>query len=360
MTGGSQITDHGDYSIGGRATMGEALKIERQAGQYFTRRWKPHGRNVPDPTRWRKRQRALVDGDPFDGSLTIEQIDEVFTSMLACEVFDNTTRHDFLIVTAHPGRMREYFDAGPNVLLRRWGEAGNGWMIVGDGDGDMFSDIVTSTVSYRTNDRSEVLETRPWGFCERLFPLPNVWLGCTVEDQRRADERIPELLKVPAAVRFLSCEPLLGPVDLRHVQHDGTVEIDTLTGDHGVIRPLRGRSDAKISWVIVGGESGPKARPMEAKWAASIKDQCVAAGTPFFFKRWGDVVSCWNHDLPGDVYRDIDARVNLAGYGGPVWFRVGKKAAGRELDDQTWDQFPTTALASSPDVPAPGRAEVER
>ena len=116
-------------------------------------------------------------------------------------------------------------------------------------------------------------------------PPLNVWIGTTVEDQTRADQRIPLLLSIPAKVRFLSCEPLLGPVDLRHVQHDRVVEIDALTGDHGVYRPLQGRSEARIHWVICGSESGSGRRSMEVAWAESLAAQCSAAGVAFFMKQ---------------------------------------------------------------------------
>lgn len=98
-------------------------------------------------------------------------------------------------------------------------------------------------------------------------PPLNVWIGVSVEDQRRADERIPELLKIPARVRFLSCEPLLGPVDLTEVA----------TGPEG----------ATVHWVIVGGESGLEARPMHLQWARQLRDQSGEAGVPFFMKQMG-------------------------------------------------------------------------
>lgn len=113
---------------------------------------------------------------------------------------------------------------------------------------------------------------------------PNVWAGTTVEDQRRADERIPALVEVPARVRFLSCEPLLEAVDLRLHQVDGS-----------------------IHWVICGGESGPGARTMDPVWALDLRDQCLRAGVPFHFKQWGGVL---------------------------------KKLTGRELDGRTWDEVP--------------------
>lgn len=122
----------------------------------------------------------------------------------------------------------------------------------------------------------------------RLPLLDNVWLGVSVENQVWADRRIPALSSVTAAVRFLSCEPLLRPINL---------------GKH-----LQG-----IDWVIVGGESGPRARPMDPDWARSIRDECLFAGVPFFFKQWGGKTS---------------------------------KAGGRELDGRTWDQMPHTCLDS--------------
>jgi protein gp37 len=114
----------------------------------------------------------------------------------------------------------------------------------------------------------------PW----RTKPWPNVWLGVSAEDQQRADERIPLLLQAPAAIRFLSCEPLLGPIELSNV-----------SGWRGAARWL-GRMNLgpdAISWVIVGGESGPKHRPFSADWARSLRDQCQAAGVAFHFKQVG-------------------------------------------------------------------------
>lgn len=146
---------------------------------------------------------------------------------------------------------------------------------------------------------------------------PNVWLGTTVENQAEADRRIPHLLAVPAAKRFLSCEPLLGPLNLAqwHAFH---------------------RIDAPdwqptIDWVIAGGESGPKARPSHPDWFRSLRDQCQAAGVPFFFKQWGEWVSVSevagvgpHHHFPG----------------GATVRRVGKKAAGATLDGREWREVP--------------------
>lgn len=187
--------------------------------------------------------------------------------------------------------------------------------------------------------------------------FPNVWIGATIVNQAEADRDIPKLLAVPARVRFLSMEPLLGPVTLREV-HSDMCEIDALTGDHGVLRPLRGRSEAKVHWVICGGESGPGARPMHPDWARSLRDQCEAAGVPFLFKQWGEwgepdsiertgiAHHGWfeqdrrdggvpRHEWPGPMQNSVE----LASLR-PEVFRVGKKAAGRLLDGRTWDGFP--------------------
>ena len=129
-----------------------------------------------------------------------------------------------------------------------------------------------------------------------VIPLPNVWLGVTAEDQTRADERVPLLLQTPAAVRFVSCEPLLGPVDLGldllESHHDddlpdsGFMHSPTCSNfcDYGCggYETLGG-----LHWVICGGETGPQARATHRAWARSLRDQCAHAGVPFFFKRWG-------------------------------------------------------------------------
>lgn len=147
---------------------------------------------------------------------------------------------------------------------------------------------------------------------ERVDTVPeNVWVGTTVEDQQRADERIPHLLRVPAPVRFLSMEPLLGPVDLTRIRNGGG---DVFPRFSALQRWTDGKSETGIDWVITGGESGLRARPSHPDWFRSLRDQCAAAGVMFHFKQLGE------HDERGR--------------------RVGKARAGRLLDGRTHDEVP--------------------
>ena len=179
-------------------------------------------------------------------------------------------------------------------------------------------------------------------------PLPNMWLGATVVNQEEADRDIPKLLAVPAAKRFLSMEPLLGPVDLItdglmfdacRWCSDCSPDPDTGAVEHCRRCEWTGKSDeAGIDWVIVGGESGPHARPMHPQWARSLRDQCVAAGVPFFFKQWGE----WAPNCLCNLEMDMAHRETKRPEPGKpgVMFRCGKQAAGRLLDGRTWDEVP--------------------
>lgn len=168
----------------------------------------------------------------------------------------------------------------------------------------------------------------------------NVWLGTTVEDQRSADERIPFLLRVPATVRFLSAEPLLGPVDLARSVY-GPVE-ERPGYEHGFGNITFGIKASGISWVIAGGESGHGARPSHPDWFRSLRDQCTAAGVPFLFKQWGAWVR-EDQAPPATVRSTSRPTMGSVGTGANLLAvaRVGKKAAGRLLDGRTWDEVPS-------------------
>jgi len=154
----------------------------------------------------------------------------------------------------------------------------------------------------------------PW---KRKWPL-NVWLGTTVENQKVAKQNIPLIVSIPAAVRFLSCEPLLGPMDLKKW-----------------LKPS-GKNRRGINWVIAGGESGHHSRPMNPVWVEDLRDQCLAAGVPFHFKQWGH----WGPENPAD--RRAVMTVDVPGRDGrPIrLFRLGKGETGRMLEGRTWDGFP--------------------
>ena len=168
--------------------------------------------------------------------------------------------------------------------------------------------------------------------------FPNVWIGATIVNQAEADRDIPKLLDVPARVRFLSMEPLLGPVDLTHIEvFGGDAEIYPLKGTTDCVDDEGAPTDdvPALDWVIVGGESGPGARPMSPDWARSLRDQCAAAGVPFLFKQWGE----WIPML--DQAEGVPVREMTTTPDGWVMGHAGKKAAGRLLDGRTWDGFPT-------------------
>lgn len=185
---------------------------------------------------------------------------------------------------------------------------------------------------------------------------PNVWFGVSVEDQEQADIRIPYLLKIPAHIRFISAEPLLSEINIK----------DQLGAVLKYVRP----TTPKINWVIAGGETGPNARPMHPDWVRSIRDQCHATNTPFFFKSWGEFkpnfqpfssLQHWVNKaqtwLAGNKWRrDFDKCIDLSGkhlFRGadfqdaaypvyPMW-KTGKKKSGNHIDGQTYTQFPTAS-----------------
>ena len=247
--------------------------------------------------------------DLFGSWVTNEDLNRCFA------VMSLTPHHTHQVLTKRPERMREYVsdpERGWNVS--QW-MAGNG--------------MVPAT----------------WGGELPAWPPPNVWLGVSVENQQTADERIPHLLRTPAAVRFLSCEPLLSEVNLGPWLGPWTCDGEAGVGKHdgkrgpgsycGSCCRDYGNSRGPVDWVIVGGESGPHARPMHPDWPRSLRDQCAATGVPFFFKQWGEHLPCgMATDQPHDTRRPRS---------GPDGFvTLGKKAAGRLLDGVLHDEFPRT------------------
>jgi protein gp37 len=162
-----------------------------------------------------------------------------------------------------------------------------------------------------TKRPQNVSEMVPWK--NDAWPR-NIWLGTTVENQFWADKRLPDLLKQKTSVRFLSCEPLLGEIDLK--------------------RWLTGKKSYSIDWVIAGGESGPHSRPMNPDWARSLRDQCKKYKVAFHFKQWG-------HWVPSELLTDQQKKVITVG--DIEMAAAGKKTAGRFLDGRTWDELPRVA-----------------
>lgn len=275
-----------------------------------------HPERLDKPLHWRKPRRVFVNSmsDLFHKDVPDGFIARVFAVMAA------TPQHTYQVLTKRHGRMRS---------LLRSAEMG-----------ELFGQALQELVDHR-GVRLNV-----------QYPLPNVWLGVSVEDQKRADLRIPALLETPAAVRFLSCEPLLGIVDLDSCAGVSALAPDWIggpSGGSGAPHPL-------IDWVICGGETGPAARPMHPVWARSLRDQCSAAGVPFFFKHWGEWARTTAKPHPKDR---ATLAVHPAGMtalrpdnpfdpferGHPHWVamrRVGTKTAGRLLDGRTHDAYPIT------------------
>ena len=163
----------------------------------------------------------------------------------------------------------------------------------------------------------------------------NVWIGTSVENQAAADKRIPNLATIPAEVRFLSCEPLLGPVDLTPWlgERDWTQ----------VARGVRTRQGPLVDWVIVGGESGPGARPMHPDWARSLRDQCQAAGVAFHFKQWGQYVPVGQTEHTWYNSGEMMYAADMATPMRAIRLK-SKHDAGRQLDGREWNEFPEVTL----------------
>jgi len=203
-------------------------------------------------------------------------------------------------------------------------------------------------------DLTETYDLRVWlGAWLEGTPPANVWLGTSVENQEQADIRVPQLLAAPAVVRFLSCEPLLGKLDLGRY----------LCGCRTCL-PLGTSVDAagfpaRIEWVIVGGESGPRARPMHPEWVRAIQKQCAEYCTAFFFKQWGNWAQCWDDEwhglgldgkpqqvalsLTGQTSGGFLGEAHAAQKEAEGWLpmqRLDKHAAGRKIDGRTWDELP--------------------
>lgn len=237
-------------------------------------RWTGEVRLVPehlsDPLKWCKPQLIFANSmsDLFHEKLTNEQIAAVFGVMAACP------QHTFQVLTKRAKRMREWFAWATRDHYPKRGQAG-----VGPHVRDSMQRYALDALS----DVGGIPVNR-----DMKWPLPNVHLGVSVENQDAADERIPELLEIPAAVHWISAEPLLGPVNmsLPNTWLVGATARKILR-DHGARGPVPAHLSPppSIDWVVTGAESGSGARPCDVEWLRSLRDQCAAAGVPFFLKQ---------------------------------------------------------------------------
>lgn len=283
--------------------------------------------SLREPLKWKKPAMVFVNSmsDLFHENIDFAFIDQVFAVMAA------TPQHTYQILTKRPERMAEYFAEG-----FRYG-------------------MVMKTHKDMRVGRPK-LDSR--------WPLPNVWLGTSVENQEAANERIPHLVKCPAAVRFLSCEPLVGPLKLQ-----GTFPNDNHVYNYLNSTPV----PPHIHWVIAGGESGSKAAPMHPDWVRSLRDQCQQAGVAFFFKQWGAYGTTFQFSngtptfyqfhsfqswvnkagswMRGNICVDTKGRVLEIGgdfmrardenaFPVVLMKKMGKSKSGRLLDGVTHDGFP--------------------
>lgn len=282
---------------------------------------------LAQPLTWRKPRRIFVNSqsDLFHKDVPEDYIADVFAVMALAG------QHTFQVLTKRHGRMRSLLKS-PD-----------------------FRKATQRATLVRAGSKA------PW-LVEPWWPLRNVWLGVSVEDQRWANTRVPALLDTPAAVRWLSCEPLLGPVDLREAVRDQRYACHACEfgneGDCNTHRPER------LDWVVAGGESGPGSRPMHPEWPRTLRDQCVKAGVPFFFKQWGQFALVADRPANGDLWLAPDGATAdwepgdghvREGFGAFRWPGTrtvlvrrarNKHDTGRELNGRTWDEYPTALAAA--------------
>ena len=282
---------------------------------------------LDQPLRWKNPRRIFVNSmsDLFHESVSDDFIDRVFAVML-----NTAGYHTFQVLTKRPERMLSYVHG---INLSR-----------------------ILNLIWEMDTQEEVEKPEPEYFFYGIWPHPYIWLGVSVEDQKTADARIPLLMQTPAAVRFVSYEPALGQMNFTqylacvYCRGNGLMKCDGSDSCSGV----------RLNQVIAGGESGPGARPAHPDWFRSVRDQCQAAGVPFFFKQWGE----WRPvcALYGDPERDQKENgcgelFSVAPTGEIVedrqppigsWLmeRIGKKAAGRLLDGREWNEFPINVEAA--------------
>ena len=279
---------------------------------------------LDQPLRWKKPRMIFVCSmsDLFHSQVPWDFIVKVFDVMAA------TSWHTYQVLTKRPGRMAYFAE-------HIWPKQGGRWEPVRAMLWKCACGWSGNSVDLRPNPSG--INTCPvcggsGGLTATSWPgtawPQNVWAGTSVESQKYAP-RLECLARVPARVRFVSVEPMLGPVDLRK----WTCICQPCTFP----RPNQNRCGSGIQWLICGGESGPKARPMHPDWPRSLRDQCQAAAVPFFFKQWGE----W---APRDTM--IGDPFGFSDWSGQKMVKVGKKAAGARLDGREWREMPQATRGS--------------
>jgi protein gp37 len=284
-----------------------------------------HPDRLIEPLHWKKPSMIFVCsmGDLFHDDVPFEYIAAVFGVMAEC------SRHTFQLLSKRPEKVLGFF---------KWIECQKP---------SFHSRGIHRGVKFYAAKVYDIkgISTFQVSSEEWAWPLPNVWVGVTAEDQDMLDKRIPILLRIPASVRFVSCEPLLGPIDLSEYFirfRCFECKNEEIFSTHSC--PKCGSSVAgnqhfspSLDWVIAGGEGGPGARPMHPDWARSVRDQCIAAQVPFFFKKWGRYAPInGGFSRPGDLihYSEIDTE--------PVSMTTDQKRQVDQgkLDGSEWHQYP--------------------
>lgn len=292
---------------------GRLAHLPTYVGRKFTDvAW--HEERLDQPVRWQRPRKIFVNSmsDLFHEAVPDEFIDKVFAVMY------HAKQHIFQVLTKRPERMLSYLTSNNRACY--WVTAARELGLKPDPKNKAAQYDTSHFTGRRVDDRFEA------------HPLPNVWLGVSVEDQDAADARVPLLLKTPAAIRWVSMEPLLGPVTLaEHGLHGGPGQLD---------------------WVVLGGESGPRSRPMDPRWVKKTQAECAAAGVPFNFKQWGEYAPATYTAVEGEpkqtAWTSEDPEVMNAKWHEPFdWgdgvgsVRVGTRQSGRLLGGVLYDEYPS-------------------
>ena len=322
-------------SEGCRHCYAEKINLRLGTGLPFTRQSSDlvdlylDERTLFAPLRWQRPRRIFITSmsDLAAEFVTQEMLDKLF-AMIAL-----APRHTFQLLTKRIDLLRAYLEDRSKP----------------DEHGHPAEDIrVHLTAWANTPSRRwtwpQELRLSAGKYCKAIaWPLPNAWIGTSVEDQRNTDERIPDLLAAPAAVRFLSVEPMIGKVDITPWLWGPARPCADCPRDLDCdcyFETRKSYGEPSIDWVICGGESGPEARPMDVAWPRSLRDQCVGAKVPYFYKQhgeWAPAPDTLNFS-ESEAWAD-GKRVEHFSSGNSA-VRLGKKAAGRLLDGREWSEFP--------------------